>query len=105
MLRVFLTIVLPLVLPTALYLLWLRVAHWLPGGSSQESTAGSRQGAWVQWATLPWVWLAAAGAVLLALMLFVVTVHFGTSTPGTYVPPRWENGRIVPGHIEPTRNR
>jgi hypothetical protein len=101
MLRVFLTIVLPLVLPTALYLLWLRVAHWLP----RESTAGSRQGERVQWAALPWVWLAAAGAVLLALMLFVVTVHFGTSTPGTYVPPAWENGRIVPGHIEPTRDR
>ena len=104
MLRVFFTIVLPLVLPTALYLLWLWVAHWLPRGSTAGSTSGSRQGDWVQWATLPWVWLAAAGAVLLALMLFVVTVHFGTSQPGTYVPPRWENGRIVPGHIEPTRS-
>jgi len=20
---------------------------------------------------------------------------------GTYVPPRWENGRVIPGHIEP----
>jgi len=39
--------------------------------------------------------------LLLALTLFVVTVHFGTSQPGTYVPPRSENGRIVPGHIEP----
>jgi hypothetical protein len=107
MLRVFLTIVLPLVLPTALYLLWLRVAHWLPGGSPPGSPAGStpgaQQGEWVQWAALPWVWLAAAGALLLALMLFVVTVHYGTSQPGTYVPPRWENGRIVPGHIEPAQ--
>jgi len=106
MLRVFLTIVLPLVLPTALYLVWLRVAHWLPGGSPQGSPpAQSQPGEWVQWAALPWVWLAAAGALLLALMLFVVTVHFGTAQPGTYVPPRWENGRIVPGHIEPTRDR
>ncbi len=107
MLRVFLTIVLPLVLPTALYLLWLRVAHWLPGGSPPGSPAGSTPGSppgeTVQWAALPWVWLAAAGALLLALMLFVVTVHFGTSQPGTYVPPRWENGRIVPGHIEPAQ--
>ena len=100
MLRVFFTIVLPLALPTALYLAWVRVSNW----SSQGSQEGSERGATVQWAALPWLWLAAAGAVLLALVLFVVTVHFGASQPGTYVPPRWENGRIVPGHIEPARN-
>ena len=100
MLRVFFTIVMPLVLPTALYLVWVRVAHWSPGGSPQESP----QGETLRSAALPWVWLAAAGVLLLALVLFVVTVHYGTSTPGTYVPPRWEDGRIVPGHIEPARN-
>jgi hypothetical protein len=103
MLRVFFTIVLPLVLPTALYLLWLRLAHWLPWGSPPGPLEGSQPVQAVRWAALPWVWLAAAGALLLALMLFVVTVHFGTSEPGTYVPPRWENGRIVPGHINPAR--
>jgi len=101
MLRVFFTIVLPLVLPTAFYLLWMRLAHW----SSRGSPEGLEPGEAIRWAALPWVWLAAAGALLLALMLFVVTVHFGTSEPGTYVPPRWENGRIVPGHLEPARNR
>jgi hypothetical protein len=39
--------------------------------------------------------------VLLAVVLFVVTVHFGTSEPGVYVPPRYEGGHVVPGHIEP----
>jgi hypothetical protein len=92
MLRVFFTIVLPLLLPTALYLCWMRVAHWSPRGET------------VRWTALPWVWLAATGALLLALVLFGVTVHFGTSVPGVYVPPRWENGRIVPGHIEPGRS-
>jgi hypothetical protein len=100
MLRVFLTIVLPLLLPTALYLLWLRVAHWSPWGSPP----GSQPSEAVRWAALPWVWLAGAGALLLALVLFVVTVHFGTSQPGIYVPPRWENGRITPGHVEPGRS-
>ena len=99
MLRVFFTIVLPLVLPTALYLLWMRLAHWSPRGSEE----GSERGEAVRWSTLPWVWLAAAGALLLALMLFIVTVHFGRPQPGTYEPPRMENGRIVPGHIEPSR--
>ena len=97
MLRVFLTIVLPLVLPTALYLVWIRLAHWSPRGSPE----GPEQDAPVHWSALPWVWLAAAGALLFALMMFVVTVHFGTSQPGTYVPPHVEDGRIVPGHIEP----
>ena len=93
MLRVFFTIVLPLLLPTAVYLVWMRLAHW-----SQQGEGGK-----MRWAALPWLWLAGAGALLLALVLFVVTVHFGTSTPGTYVPPRWEGGKIVPGHVEPNR--
>jgi hypothetical protein len=89
MLRVVLTIVLPLLLPTALYLLWVGAF-----GSWREVGA-------VSWAAVPWLWLAAAGAVLLAVVLFVVTVGFGVPQSGTYVPPRWQNGRIVPGHIEP----
>jgi hypothetical protein len=96
MLRVFFTIVMPLVLPTALYLVWLRVVR--------GSLPGSQQGQTLRSVVLPWVWLAAAGVLLLAVVLFVVTVHYGTSQPGTYVPPRWENGRIMPGHIEPARN-
>ena len=93
MLRVFFTIVLPLLLPTLLYLLWLGAM-----GSSQE-------GGVISWTTLPWIWLAGAGAVLLAVGLVVVTVHFGTSQEGVYVPPRWEGDRIVPGHIEPQPSR
>jgi hypothetical protein len=89
MLRVLLTIVLPLVLPTALYLLWVRTTQWEDGGGA------------MRWRALPWLWLAVAGVVLLALVLFVVTVHFGTSEQGVYVPPRYEGGHVVPGHIEP----
>ena len=87
--RVFLTIVLPLALPTVLYLLWLRATH------SPEAAAG------VRWQALPWLWLVAAGVVLLATVLVTVTVHFGTPQPGVYVPPQYRGGRIVPGHIEP----
>jgi hypothetical protein len=92
MLRVFVTIVLPLVLPTALYFFWMRLAHWAEEGES------------VHRAAMPWLWLAGAGALLLAGVLFVVIAGFGTSTPGVYVPPHTENGRIVPGHIEPRRD-
>jgi hypothetical protein len=92
MLRVIVEILLPLVLPTALYLGWIRVVRWANGG-----------GAAMGWAGLPWLWLAAAGVVLLAAFLFVVTVGFGTAERGVYVPPRWVNGHIVPGHVEPSR--
>ena len=90
MLREFLTLVVPLLLPTALYLVWLRATRWSQAASDA-----------VAWRSLPWVWLAATGAALTALVLFVVTVHFGSSTPGVYVPPHVENGQIIPGHIEP----
>ncbi|TMJ58602.1 MAG: hypothetical protein E6G81_10655 [Alphaproteobacteria bacterium] len=91
MLRVLLTIVLPLVLPTAIYLAWVRTTQ--PAGDSGP----------VRWRALPWIWLAGAGTVLLVLVLFVVNVHFGSPETGLYVPPRWENGHIVPGHVEPQR--
>ncbi len=87
--RVFLTIVVPLALPTVLYLLWLRAMRWSESGGA------------LRWQALPWLWLAGAGVILLALILFVITVHYGTSEPGTYVPPQYRNGQIVPGHIEP----
>jgi hypothetical protein len=89
MLRVFLTIVLPLAIPTGIYVAWLVVVERV-----------QRDGA-VHWAVLPWVWLAGAGVLLLAIVLFAVNLHFGTAQTGTYVPPRWENGRIFPGHVEP----
>ena len=93
MLRVFLTIILPLLFPTVLYLLWIGTI-----GSPHQDHA-------MPWTAVPWVWLAGAGVVLLALVLFVVTVHFGAPQEGVYVPPRWQNGQIIPGHIEPKSGR
>ena len=89
MARVFITIVLPLLLPTALYLLWV------------SALGPSHEGGAIPWASMPWVWLAGAGVALLAVVLFVVTVGFGTQQQGIYVAPRWLNGAIIPGHIEP----
>jgi hypothetical protein len=87
--REILTLVVPLLLPTVLYLLWLRASRW------------ADEGAAVAWCSLPWAWLALIGAALTAVVLIVVTVGFGTEKAGTYVPPRAEGARIVPGHIEP----
>jgi len=87
--REILTLVVPLLLPTVLYLVWLRATRWSEAGGA------------VVWQRLPWVWLVLTGVGLTALVLIVVTVGFGSTMPGNYVPPRYENGRIVPGHIEP----
>jgi RsiW-degrading membrane proteinase PrsW (M82 family) len=89
MLRIVLTIVLPLILPTVLYLLWARFARRVAAGAAPWSAA------------LPWLWLIGAGVLLLAFVLFTITVHYGTSEPGTYVPAQWRNGVVIPGHIRP----
>lgn len=86
MLRDALEIVLPLLLPTAFYFLWVTVLR--PRGS-------------LDWSRMPWVWLAGAGAVLVAIVLLLAALDFGSPEQGVYVPPRWEGGRIVPGHIKP----
>ena len=89
MLRVLLTVVLPLLLPTAIYVAWIAF------------TSRSANRAPVRLGTMPLVWLAFAGVILLALVLVTVTVHFGEPIRGRYVPPRYENGRVIPPHLEP----
>ena len=87
MIRILLTIVLPLVLPTLLYVLWIAAMR-------RAELAGP-----VLWRAWPWTWLVAAGIVLCALLLYVVNVRLGSQ--GTYVPPQYIDGRIVPGHVVP----
>ena len=87
--RILLTIVLPLLLPTALYLLWVTALR------------PARHDGATRWTALPWLWLAGAGVALLAIVMVVVTVHFCSPQEGVYVPPRWLDDRIIPGHIEP----
>lgn len=86
MIRVALTILLPLLLPLALYTGWRlfmgRVAL------SQSVTA--------------WLWLAIAGLVLASVTLIALNVNFGGGHGGVYVAPHLgADGRVVPGHIEP----
>lgn len=89
MLRIGVTIVLPLLLPTGVYLLWIFVLR-------APHEKGARAG------PVPWVWLVGGGVALLAAVLIAMSVGFGTPQHGIYVAPQWRNGRIVPGHIVPT---
>ncbi|HXP31711.1 MAG TPA: DUF6111 family protein [Stellaceae bacterium] len=89
MTRVVLTVIVPLLLPTAIYLLWV------------VSVRRARPAAAMTWQGLPWLWLVLAGIVLAAAALLVL-VAFGRQGGGTYVPPHVEDGRIVPGHVLPS---
>jgi hypothetical protein len=89
MTRVFLSIIIPLLLPTALYVLWA-----VSVGRAEIAGAAS------EWRALPWAWLLIAGAIL-AIIGLVAVVEIGSVKEGTYVAPHVENGTIVPGHVEP----
>lgn len=85
--RVLVTIIFPLVLPTVLYLVW---RLWFGRTVIGSST---------------WVWLLVAGLALSSLTLILLSVDFGSPRDGVYVPPHVENGRVVPGHVEPAPMR
>ncbi|MGO8916744.1 MAG: DUF6111 family protein [Stellaceae bacterium] len=89
MIRVLLTVVLPLLLPTVLYLLWLAAAQRMPLAAP------------AQWRALPWPWLVGIGLVLVAAMLYFLGTRVGGSPQGVYVPPQYIGGHVVPGHVVP----
>ena len=91
MIRAFLTVVLPLLLPTALYLLWAFAMRRPEVRDVGDLLRG-----------LPWLRLSAAGIVLLVGVLVLVAFGFGRSADTAhYVPPRTIDGKVVPGHVEP----
>ncbi len=53
------------------------------------------------WRSAPWLWLTSAGLALVVIGLLITwAIDDRSGTEGQYVPPRLEDGRIVPGHIE-----
>jgi hypothetical protein len=87
--RILISIVLPLLLPTLVYILWLAATR-------RAALAGPSA-----WQAMPWPWLVTAGVVLAGLLLYVVNVRIGDSGQGRYVPPQYIDGRVVPGHVVP----
>ncbi len=91
MFRLFFTYVLPLIAPTLLYLVW----NWL---QLRRTLAGKRAEPPPTFAEMPWLVLLGAGVSLLIVVLLALALVGGGGTPGMeYVPPRLEDGRIVPG--------
>jgi hypothetical protein len=86
MLRFLIQYILPLFLPLLLYLGFLRLA------------SGTAPG-WIN--RTPWIPLLGAGVVLLGISLIAWGALEGADPASTYVPPRLEDGRIVPGTFVP----
>ncbi len=90
MTRFLLQTVLPLLAPLGVYVLWVLI-----------SRRAREDGVLVAIAKGPWFWLVVAGFVLMGTTLGIMAALDSESPDGVYVPPRWEDGRVVPGRIVP----
>lgn len=52
------------------------------------------------WADAPLAWLAVAGIVLMLIAITLLIQFTGDRPGGVYVPPRFEDGVLKPGHFE-----
>jgi hypothetical protein len=81
-----LQIVIPLLLPTVAYFLYLAVARRSAGAGNAPPP-------------VPWVWLGIAGAVLLAVSLSAFALMGGAPPGSHYEPAKIIDGKIEPGHF------
>ena len=86
--RAFLSIVLPLALPTALYVLYMTLSRRRPGAA----------GAAAQPMEMPWSWLVIAGGIL-AIVTFLALYYFEDVGRGHYHPAQIIDGEIKPGYF------
>jgi hypothetical protein len=84
MLRVLLQYLLPLLLPFLIYAAYVALAH-------------GRLPNWLGLSDRHWIVLGSAAVALLAISLVTWSVMTGAPPEETYIPPRIEDGRIVPG--------
>lgn len=91
MTRILITYLIPFLMPLAAYLLWVwyRTAYAKKhGGEPPQVEKG------------PWPWLLLAGAVLTLVIMGTTALLRGADAGADYAPPRYEDGRIVPGRLE-----
>ena len=94
MLRKLLTVVLPLMLPTLIYM-----AYAMFGRRKTAALEGA-PASW--WTGAPWTWLVTGGVVLAAAVLVTVALTGGFDTSGTYHPARLIDGRVIEGETTPS---
>lgn len=90
MIRILFTYVLPLLLPSAIYFLWMLPAR-------RRAKAEGREDPF--WEKPPWLWLAGIGVLLFGASLAFFGLGEGGPAWSDYEPPRIEDGGIVPGRV------
>jgi hypothetical protein len=84
MLRVLLQYLLPLLLPFLVYAAYVALAR-------------GRMPDWLGLSERHWIALGGTGVALMVISLITWSLLSGSPPGETYVPPRFEDGRIVPG--------
>ncbi|MBB4266556.1 hypothetical protein [Roseospira visakhapatnamensis] len=115
--RVFLTVVLPLLTPSLLYVIWLvvraRLVASARGGAVPDDGPGADGSAPAPrfvGDTVPWMTLTLSGAALTVAVTLALYTTQSVGTPDSiYIPPRYEDGRIIPSQnvprVDPTQDQ
>lgn len=82
--RLLLTVILPLLLPSLLFLLW----------------AVATRGRAPDLGSSAWLWSIGGGLVLLLVILGIFGVRDRADPGSAYVPAQMQGGEVLPGHID-----
>jgi len=94
MLRKLLTVVLPLMLPTLIYMAYVMI--------DRRKTAASGGASVPWWVGAPWTWLITGGVLLAAIFLVTLALTGGYDPSYTYHPAQLIDGRVVGGETTPS---
>jgi hypothetical protein len=94
MFRKLLTVVLPLMLPTLIYMAYMMIDR------RKAAAAGGAPVSW--WVGAPWAWLITGGVFLAGIVLFILALTSGFDTGTTYHPARLIDGRVIEGETTPS---
>lgn len=87
--RFLLNFVLPFLAPLLLFVGWAWLTrHRAAGGLVERLQKG------------PWFWLSLCGLLLVIAGLVMVALFTGAEPGSRIIPPRFEDGRVVPSQIE-----
>ena len=91
MIRILFEYLLPFILPALVYFGWIVATR----RRAEAAAAGTAP----RWHDAPWIWLAGAGLLLTAIVLFAGALFGNDSPTGHYEPPRLIDGEIQPGRV------
>ena len=93
MTRIFFTYILPLALPSLIYVLWIWNARRTHDPDSEDDLPGLRRG--------PLFWSLVSGFLLMLTGLITIALMSGDPPDsGQYQSPRLEGGKVVPPHFK-----